>query len=224
MNAQLDSFFNYVPQEIAEPAPGEAEVPIEPDPTMTRALQKLEEKEAAFGLGRTAGIRSLSATHEQIINWLILNPQMRMRDCAAHFGITQSWLSMIVHSDAFKAKMQQRQDELFAQVAQSVPAKLTALADISIEKLTEMVEKTENAQLVVDVFDKTLHRLGYAPQKVAAPAAPAVQMNFSVSRDDLAAARAMIVQPQPQLPAPIHDLHSNDNPVGATIEHSAPVC
>jgi len=149
-------------------------------------------------------IARLSHTHEQIINWLIENPELSLRQCADYFGYTQSWLSRLIHSDLFQNKLRDRQDAVFVSVAQDIPAKLRSLADISIERVCELVATTESPDVMVDVFDKTMHRLGYAPSSVRNPGPAPVQNNvFVVSAADLASAREVVVS-------------------GATIENTSP--
>lgn len=136
----------------------------------------------------------LSHTHEQIINWLIANPERSLRQCADHFGYTQAWLSRLIHSDLFQSKLRDRQEAVFLAVAQDIPAKLRGLADIAIERVCELVAETENPDVIVDVFDKTLHRLGYAPSSARNPGPAPVQNNvFVVSPADLASAREIVV-------------------------------
>jgi hypothetical protein len=157
--------------------------------------------------GRNAVAR-LSHRHEQIINWLLENPHKQLRDCAEHFGYSQGWLSQLIHSDIFQAQLRERQDGVFVAVANDIPAKLRGLADLAIEKVSRMVEESEDPSLAVDVFDKALHRLGYAPQKQAGPAQPAAQVNvFQVSSADLAMARQSIVQ---TIPAGEQKILTND--------------
>lgn len=139
-------------------------------------------------------IARLSHTHEQVINWLIENPERSLRQCADHFGYTQSWLSRLIHSDLFQNKLRDRQDAVFVSVAQDIPAKLRSLADISIERVCELVAETESPDILVDVFDKTMHRLGYAPSSARNPGPAPVQNNvFVVSSADLASAREVVV-------------------------------
>lgn len=143
-------------------------------------------------------IARLSHTHEQIINWLIANPELSLRQCADYFGYTQSWLSRLIHSDLFQNKLRDRQDAVFISVAQDIPAKLRSLADISIERVCELVATTESPDVLVDVFDKTLHRLGYAPSSTRNPGPAPVQNNvFVVSSADLASAREVVVSGAP---------------------------
>lgn len=147
-----------------------------------------------------AEIAKISYTHEAFINWLVANPDRPLRDAAAYFGYTQAWLSSILHSDVFQAKLSQRQDEVFGYIAEDIPSKLRAAADIGLEKLTEVLTETQDGKFILDATDKLLHRMGYAPQaKIAPLAAPAPttigQQNiFLVSSEQLAEARGKLSQ------------------------------
>ena len=157
-----------------------------------------------MGLPRTTGVGGqppmrISHTHEQIINWLVLNPEQSMRRCADHFGYTQSWLSTLIRSDLFQAALRERQVMVANRVAASIPAKLAAVADVALDKLGEMVEKSEDPEFILDAADRALHRMGYAPQSSRNPAgspsafgSPVVQNNLFIGTADLADARALM--------------------------------
>ncbi len=162
-----------------------------------------------------AEIQRISHTHDQIMNWLISNPEASLRECADYFQYSQAWLSQIIHSDVFQAKLKERQDEVFVQVAQGIPSKLSALADVAITKVAEALEKSEDGRFAVDVFDKAMHRLGYAPNSARNPGPGAViqQNNFFISKDDLANARNAMIPASPAIPQPLevdvtHEAHS----------------
>lgn len=141
-------------------------------------------------------IDRLSHRHEMIINWLILNPDRPLSACAAHFGYTQAWLSQIIHSDIFQAKLRQRQERIFDHVAAEIPEKLNALGHAAIDKLGRVLDETADPKLVLDTFDKVLHRLGYAPKtaKSDAPVTINQQANvYVVDPSTLALARQSIV-------------------------------
>ena len=157
-----------------------------------------------MGLPRTTGQggqppQRLSHTHEQILNWLVLNPELSMRHCADHFGYTQSWLSTLIRSDLFQAALRERQMMVASRVAASIPAKLAAVADVALDKLGEMVERSEDPEFILDAADKALHRMGYAPQSSRNPAgspstfgSPLVQQNLFIGAGDLADARELM--------------------------------
>lgn len=147
-----------------------------------------------------ADLARLSHTHEAVLNWLVLNPEKSMAECAGYFGYSQSWLSQLVHSDLFQHALKEKQLEIGLRVAQSIPARLTRLADIGLDKLAEQLEKTNDPDFVLEATDKVLHRMGYAPTSARNPAgspaqfAPALaqQNNFFVTSGDLAEARALM--------------------------------
>lgn len=158
----------------------------------------------------SAGLESISFRHEQIANWMILNPHASLAECAAHFQYSRAYISRIIHSDAFRGLLEQKNKEVFAAICGTIPQKLASLADLAIEKVTEHLEDSDNPDFALDVFDKTLNRLGYGPSK-GQVAAPVVQTNLFVSASDLAAARGVIVD------------SSAGAPVGRPVE-SAQLC
>lgn len=152
----------------------------------------------------------LSHRHHAIMDWMLLNPDKKLRDCALALGYTQAWLSTVINGDAFQAEFAKRRKEIDHVIAHDIPSKMRVLADIALEKLTDEVEKTTNAGFVFETADMILGRLGYAPQKNSAPAAPAVQNNvqFVLGKDMLADLRERIVRDegegvlQPSRPVP----------------------
>lgn len=141
-------------------------------------------------------IATLNHTHQRILDWLILNPDKTLRECADSMGYTQAWLSTVIHSDVFQLQLRQMNAEVHARVCGSVPEKLAALADIGIEKLTDMLAKSEDPVFVANTTDKLLHRMGYAPK--ATPVVTGTTVNvqnntFHVSREELTAARQIFL-------------------------------
>lgn len=112
----------------------------------------------------------LSHTHDAIINWLIINPQASLRECADFFGYTQPWLSSLLHSGLFQAALKERQEQVHTRVVASIPERLAAVADVALDKLATCVEKSEDPDYILDATDRVLHRMGYAPASVRNPA------------------------------------------------------
>lgn len=169
-----------------------------------------------MGLPRTTGVGGvpparLSHTHEQIINWLILNPGASMRQCADTFGYTQSWLSTLIRSDLFQAALAERQMAVAARVVATIPQKLAAVTEIALDKLADMVGTSEDQDFILDAADKALHRMGYAPQSSRNPAGSPSQFspgglniqqnNFVINASDLEEARALMQTSAAQLAA-----------------------
>lgn len=134
----------------------------------------------------------LSITHEAVMDWLLVNPgKGQMRLCAEYFGFTRAWLSSMVHSDAFQAKLRDKQEE--HQKTNIIPLRdqINGVAQRAVERLGEKVEVIEDPRVLMDVADKMLHRLGYAPKVDMNPAqVNNTQINqYAVSPELLATAR-----------------------------------
>lgn len=141
--------------------------------------------------------KGLSVLHESLADYMLVNPGCTLREMGAHFGYTGPWLCTVMSTDLFRAYMAKRRGGIETQVMLDLPAKLHAAAHMATEKIIAVLEKTEDPDLVVDCFDKILHRYGYAPNaKTGAQAAVVnnTQNNtFLISKDDLGEARSLLV-------------------------------
>jgi len=167
--------------------------------------------------------RGVTPTHELMVDWELQNPGGTLREMGAYFGYSVSWLSTMMNSDAYKAYRAGRLKDVHTYVALDVPAKMRALADLSIERMTEVMMKTEDADTIKDSFDKVMHRYGYAPgAQKQGPLGSFTQTNnvFFLSQEQHAKVREKLIQshsnPVPQLlhpdaqvegqpPAPVDD-------------------
>lgn len=142
-----------------------------------------------------AEIARLSHTHEAVMDWMLENPERSLRECAAYFGYTQPWVSQLIHSDVFQAKLRQRRDDIDSTIAADIPAKLRAVADIALERLAAELAKSDSPGFIHETADMVLNRLGYGPQRgggITVNSGPQVQ--FVISKDDLAQARGAIIE------------------------------
>lgn len=109
----------------------------------------------------SASIQKMSHKHVEILNFMLLNPLLKMGEIAIHFGVTFPWLSTIVHSHAFQDQLSRRQDEVFdSAVLQTVEDKLGAAAQVTLDAYLEKVPTLTSDQLIT-ASDKILGRLGY---------------------------------------------------------------
>lgn len=142
-----------------------------------------------------AEIKTVSHKHSMVMNWLVLNPDKPLRMCADHFGVTQAWLSTVIHSDVFQAEFQAKLQNIHSHCAQTIPEKLRVVADIALDRLADKVAESEDPDFILDAADKALHRMGYAPASArnGFNAGQGVQVNqqnvFMLSQEDLDAAR-----------------------------------
>ena len=159
-------------------------------------------------------LKEMRPTHDGILDIILLNPQIKLRELAAATGYSVSWLSQMTRSDLFRAAYDARRGDIECEVMMGVGERLNALSHLAIDKMEKRLKETEDADFVIDAFDKVLHRTGYAPNstKTQGPAAPTNQQNnfFLVEKGELSQLRERIVQNTPlPLPAPEGDSGTN---------------
>lgn len=152
-------------------------------------------------------LQNISHVHEAIMNWMLANPDKSLKQCAAEFGYTQAWLSTMIHSNLFQARLREKQEHVFSGLATNINEKLVAGANMGMEKLVEHLEKSEDPKFIKETTTMMLDKLGFgASLRTGAPApgnVSNVQNNFYMaSPADLAQARGRIsggVLPSPQI-------------------------
>lgn len=137
-------------------------------------------------------IQKMSVKHNGIMDYLLANPTDKLGDVARHFGVSQAWLSVIIHSDAFQSQLGERQDELFGSVVVPLREQMVGIAAMGLEKVGEALEHAStitDKDFIVSTTDNVLKNLGYSP-KSAPPTQSVAQQNvFIVDKDTLASAR-----------------------------------
>jgi len=141
-------------------------------------------------------IKNISHVHEALMNWMLLYPERNLGECAAAFGYSQAWLSTIIHSNLFQARLKEKQEAIFSGVKEDLHTKMGALADVGLEKLQAQMETSANPKFILETTKLALTSLGFGSAR-SAPAnnvnAQNVQQNFYVaSQADLVAARERI--------------------------------
>lgn len=141
---------------------------------------------------RKPAIHKISHRHEAIADWLIAHPDKPLAACARQFGVTQAWLSIIIHSDAFRALLERKRAQAFAATVIPLRQKMLGIAHAAYDRLAEKVDEVEDPRLLLEIADKTAAKLGYGGRGAAAINAEnvAVQQNvFIADPDALARAR-----------------------------------
>jgi hypothetical protein len=140
--------------------------------------------------GRARGVQRLSYKHEQMVNLLIANPYLTREQIAEHFGCSAGWVSQIIASNAFQARLAERRAELTDPVLlASVEARFKGLVlrslEIIFDKLDRPVEQIPD-QLVLRALELSLRALDYGRGEPQPPVAPAnVQLHLESLSDNL---------------------------------------
>jgi hypothetical protein len=169
-------------------------------------------------LNDRAQIKKVSIKHDAIMDYLLVNPTAPLKTVAYEFGVTQAWLSTIIHSDAFQIQLATKKNELFNGTVLPLREKVVGLAHAAVEKLGEKLERSEDPAFVLESTDKILHRLGWAPQRVAA--GTNIQQNnfYTADKETLARARNLMNAAQEKRKEEEKESLANDQ--GRLLEHN----
>jgi len=147
----------------------------------------------------TGQIKSVSWWHERLSDWLLTNPDKFIYEAAPVFAVSAQWLYIITSSDVFRSYHQARSREVTEKIQDSVSGlaeKTAALAELSIDIITDRLHKSRSVMPVsevTDIADMAMKRLGMGGAK--APGAPAVNVTLNmVDAGTLAEARAKMVE------------------------------
>src|SRR5262245_44038419 len=110
---------------------------------------------------------------------------------------------MIMNSDLFRARYEQRRGARSAALTEAINTRLSRVAIQALELIEEIVTEQRTAvplPALVDVADKALARLGYGPKMAASPAVVMINRQTSVvvpvTREELQAARQKLIEAQ----------------------------
>ena len=141
-------------------------------------------------------IQKMNSAHDQMVLWVMQNPGGTLRQMAAQFGYTVPWLCQVVNSDMFKAQLSELMNGVEALVVADIPTKLKGIASLAVDRMGEVLQRTNDDDTIIDAFDKVMHRYGYAPNAKNGAQAPSInQQNnvFYITPDQLSTAREKLI-------------------------------
>jgi transcriptional regulator with XRE-family HTH domain len=130
-------------------------------------------------------IQKISYTHAAMIDTIIAHPEWSQNQLAEKFGYSASWVSQIMSSDAFQARLAERSDEIIdptlrATVKERFEGMVRRSQEILMEKLAKTTEQIPD-QLVLRTLEVSARALGYGARDQTI----AVQVNMDNHLEDL---------------------------------------
>ena len=123
-------------------------------------------------------IQRVRYTHDAMIDLMIANPHWSHGQIASHFGYTQPWVSRVINSDAFNARLAERKDEVIdPAIKLSLEEKFRSITDASLDIVLTKLHATQSAELALKVLDISTKAMSYGARN----AAPVVQNTFVVA-------------------------------------------
>jgi DNA-binding MarR family transcriptional regulator len=87
-------------------------------------------------------IASVRYTHDAIIDTILENPGVSQGDLSRMFGYTQSWMSIIINSDAFQERLAERKGELVdPRITASLEERAESVARLALDRLMDEIER-----------------------------------------------------------------------------------
>ncbi len=150
--------------------------------------------------------QKVSHTYMKIADLMLSEDRITMGDLAKRLKYSQAWLSMIVHSDSYKAYFAQRRQEFNEALAERISGKLGQATEAALDSLIEGIA-TKGAALPVlerkEVVDTLLTRMGYGGKSSSAVN---VSVNNQVNSQVVAVERNVLVEARASLRA-VEELH-----------------
>ena len=86
-------------------------------------------------------LKKLRYTHDAMIDEIIVNPSVSQGEIAQRFGFTETWVSIVINSDAFQEKLAERKAQLVdPKISASVEDRLAGIAARSLDRIAEKLD------------------------------------------------------------------------------------
>lgn len=124
----------------------------------------------------------LSHRHRAIMEHMIANPEASNAEVARAFGVTEPWLSSLIHSELFQLELRYLQDVAFSELTVSIKDRINNLAHESLKRLQQRLElNVVTNDTLVDVAELALKSLGFGAPKTQAPGPLAPVFNQQIN-------------------------------------------
>jgi len=133
---------------------------------------ELSEFQRILLLSSTQLKNGVRAWHEELLEFLLVNPRASLTEISLYFNATPSWISIVKNSDAFRELWAKRRGEHFNRVSINVSDRITALAEVTVDALTVKMENaiasdTATIDQLKEVGDMALKALGFGVKGLA---------------------------------------------------------
>lgn len=123
-------------------------------------------------------VKKLNYSHDAIIDLVIANPWITQNELAAKFGYTPTWVSMVMSSDVFKARLAQRKADIIDPgIIQTLEEKFESIVRQSAQVVMDKLGANPTGEFALKALNVAGKALGLGQQKQQPTA---VQNNYVV--------------------------------------------
>lgn len=111
-------------------------------------------------------IARVKYSHDAMIDLILQNPGVHQNKLAEHFGYSAAWVSRVVNSSAFQARLAERKTEVVdPTIIMNLEEKFEILAHQSLDILTEKLATVKNPDLAMKALDLSAKALGFGARQ-----------------------------------------------------------
>jgi hypothetical protein len=125
-------------------------------------------------------IQKVRYSHDAMIDMIVANPWISQGELAANFGYTEGWVSQVIASDAFQARLADRKSDLIdPHLRATIEERFKGLVVRSLEILMRKLDRKPQDipdELAIKALEIASKAAGYGQSKVQAN----IQNNFVV--------------------------------------------
>lgn len=148
--------------------------------------------------GSSYQLAALRPRHLAIMDFMLAHVTLPYGQIAARFGVTPAWLSTVVNSDLFQAKLNERRSLMETRQRELMGEKLLTIADKSLNALNDALDDEEvGVKTKLEISKTALTALGYlgSGKRETQTQGPItnVAVSVSVADDAIRAARERLL-------------------------------
>lgn len=110
-------------------------------------------------------IKRVSYSHDAMIDMIVANPWINQGELARNFGYTEGWVSQVIASNAFQARLEERKNDLIdPAIRATIEENFKGLVHRSIQILMRKLDKPDGQisdELVLKALDIASKAAGY---------------------------------------------------------------
>jgi predicted transcriptional regulator len=131
------------------------------------ALAALTGHRTHIGSGApNTAIAQVRYSHDAMIDLIIERPSISQNEIAEVFGYTPPWVSRVINSDAFQARLAERKGDIIDPLLiASVEERLRGIAQLSAVILQRELEATQNPKLAERMLELSTKALGFGARR-----------------------------------------------------------
>lgn len=121
---------------------------------------------ALQGTASAYDLKKVNYTHDDMISVLLTRPEITQRELAAHYGYSETWVSQVMGSDAFQARLAQRKTELLDPViVATLEERLRGTVGLALNVIQEKLENGRSAELAIKTLEIGTKALGFGARQ-----------------------------------------------------------